>query len=158
MPSKLTVRLWLAICMLLPATILHAQQKTVTGKVTDANNQPVTGATVTVKGSNVATQTNAEGFFTISVSHSNAILVFSSVGYEPREQTVGSNANLLVSLKTATSSLNEVVITGYTAQRKKDITGSVAVVEVANMRQIPTGTTALADGNAAGCHRPKRRA
>jgi TonB-linked SusC/RagA family outer membrane protein len=140
MPSKLTARLWLAIVMLLPATIILAQQKTITGKVTDPANQPVAGATVTVKGSNVATQTNADGFFTISVPGAAASLVVSSVGYEPIELRVGANTNLAVSLKTTTSSLNEVVITGYTAQRKKDITGSVAVVEVDNMLQIPTGT------------------
>jgi TonB-linked SusC/RagA family outer membrane protein len=151
MPSKLTVRLWLAILLLLPATTILAQQKTVTGKVTDTNNQPVTGATVSVKGSNVATQTNPEGFFSIPVPNSSAVLLFSSVGFEPRELPVGSNATLNVSLKTTTSNLNEVVITGYTAQRKKDITGSVAVVEVENMRQIPTGTPEKAlQGQAAG--------
>ncbi|WP_207512366.1 SusC/RagA family TonB-linked outer membrane protein [Longitalea luteola] len=151
MPSKLTVRLWLAIVLLLPATTILAQLKTITGKVTDSNNQPITGATVTVKGSNVATQTNAEGSFSISVPNTSAVLVISSVGYEPSELPVGNNLTLTVSLKTTTSNLNEVVITGYTAQRKKDITGSVAVVEVDNMRQIPTGTPEKAlQGQAAG--------
>ncbi|THU33470.1 TonB-dependent receptor [Niastella caeni] len=151
MSSKLTVRLWLAILLLLPATTILAQQKNVTGKVTDSNNQPITGATVSVKGSNVATQTNPEGFFSIIVPNSSSVLVISSVGYESRELAVGNNATLNVSLKTATSNLNEVVITGYTAQRKKDITGSVAVVEVDNMRQIPTGTPEKAlQGQAAG--------
>ena len=152
MPSKLTVRLWLAIIMLFPATTMLAQQqKMVTGKITDQNNQPVAGATVTVKGTTVATQTNAAGAFSIPVSGASAVLVFSSVGYEPKEITVKENTNLNVSLKTTTSNLNEVVITGYTAQRKKDITGSVAVVEVDNMRQIPTGTPEKAlQGQAAG--------
>jgi TonB-dependent starch-binding outer membrane protein SusC len=151
MPSKLTVRLWLAILLLLPATTILAQQKTISGKVTDTNNQPVTGATVSVKGSNVATQTNPEGFFSIPVPNSSAVLLFSSVGFEPRELPVGNNATLNVSLKTTTSNLNEVVITGYTAQRKKDITGAVAVVEVENMRQIPTGTPEKAlQGQASG--------
>ncbi|HEX6430788.1 MAG TPA: SusC/RagA family TonB-linked outer membrane protein, partial [Niastella sp.] len=151
MPSKLTVRLWLVILLLLPATTILAQQKTITGKVTDSNNQPVTGATVSVRGSNVASQTNAEGLFSIIVPNASAVLVFSSVGYEPKELPVGSNLTLTVSLKTTTSNLNEVVITGYTAQRKKDITGSVAVVEVDNMRQIPTGTPEKAlQGQAAG--------
>jgi TonB-linked SusC/RagA family outer membrane protein len=151
MPSKLTVRLWLAILLLLPATTILAQQKTVTGKVTDSNNQPVNGASVTVKGSNVGTQTNAEGLFSISVPGSSAVLVFSSVGFEPFEMPVGTNLTLNATLKTSTSNLNEVVITGYTAQRKKDITGAVAVVEVDNMRQIPTGTPEKAlQGQASG--------
>ncbi|MBO9198956.1 MULTISPECIES: SusC/RagA family TonB-linked outer membrane protein [Niastella] len=151
MPSKLTVRLWLAILLLVPATTILAQQKTVTGKVTDSNNQPITGATVSVKGSNVATQTNVEGHFSIPVPGNSSVLTISSVGYEPIEMSVGSNLSLNVSLKTTTSSLNEVVITGYTAQRKKDITGAVAVVEVDNMRQIPTGTPEKAlQGQASG--------
>jgi TonB-dependent starch-binding outer membrane protein SusC len=151
MPSKLTVRLWLAILLLLPATTILAQQKTITGKVTDSNNQPITGATVSVKGSTVATQTNPEGLFSIIVPGSSTVLVFSSIGFEPRELPVGTNLTLTVALKTTTSNLNEVVITGYTAQRKKDITGSVAVVEVDNMRQIPTGTPEKAlQGQAAG--------
>ncbi len=151
MPSKLTVRLWLAILLLLPATTILAQQKTISGKVTDSNNQPITGATVSVKGSTVATQTNAEGSFSIIVPGSSAVLLFSSIGFEPRELPVGNNLTLTVALKTTTSNLNEVVITGYTAQRKKDITGSVAVVEVDNMRQIPTGTPEKAlQGQAAG--------
>jgi TonB-linked SusC/RagA family outer membrane protein len=140
MSSKLTVGLWLAILLLLPATTILAQQKTITGKVTDSNNQPLSGATVSVKGSNVATQTNAEGSFSLIVPNASAVLVVSSIGFEPKELPVGNNTTLAVALKTTTSNLNEVVITGYTAQRKKDITGAVAVVEVDNMLQIPTGT------------------
>ena len=134
MSSKLTVGLWLAILLLLPATTILAQQMTISGKVTDSNNQPITGATVSVKGSNVATQTNAEGSFSIIVPNAKTVLVVSSIGFEPKELPVGNNTTLTVSLKTTTSNLNEVVITGYTAQRKKDITGAVAVVEVDNMR------------------------
>src|SRR5688572_31671788 len=113
MPSKLTVRLWLAILLLLPATTILAQQqqKTITGKVTDSNNQPITGATVAVKGSTVATQTNPEGSFSIIVPGSSSVLVFSSIGFEPRELPVGNNLTLTVALKTTTSNLNEVVIT-----------------------------------------------
>jgi len=106
--------------MLFPATTMLAQQKMVSGKITDQNNQPVAGATVTVKGTTVATQTNAAGAFSLPVPNSNVVLVFSSVGYEPKEMSVGTNSNLNVTLKTTTSNLNEVVITGYTAQRKKD--------------------------------------
>ena len=79
MPSKLTVRLWLALIMLLPATTMLAQQRVITGKVTDQNNQAVAGATITVKGTTLATQTNASGTFFINVFGANTVLVFSSV-------------------------------------------------------------------------------
>jgi len=61
--KKAVQQLWLAMCLLLTTTVALAQQRTVTGTVTDANNQPVAGATVAVKGTNVATQTDAGGNF-----------------------------------------------------------------------------------------------
>ncbi|MDQ6904120.1 MAG: TonB-dependent receptor plug domain-containing protein, partial [Bacteroidota bacterium] len=117
-----------------------AQQRIVTGKVTDATSgQAVQGATVSVSGSNVATTTNSEGNFSISVPKPNSRLVVSNVGYEP--QTIPANKSFLeLSLKTSVSTLNEVVVTGYTSQRKKDITGSVSVVNVNEMKQAPVGT------------------
>src|SRR5688500_3203203 len=122
MPSKLTVTLWLSYCVLLFATtIVHAQSKTVTGKVLAPDNQPVAGATVAVKGATVATQTGLEGLFTITVPNSNAVLVITSVGYDSQEAVVGESMNLTITLKFSTSDLNEVVITGYSSQKKKDI-------------------------------------
>ena len=117
-----------------------AQQRTVTGKVTDAaTGNPVLGATVSVSGSNVATTTNGDGNFTISVPKPNSRLVISNVGFEP--QVIPAIKNYLqVSLKTSVSTLNEVVVTGYTSQKKKDITGSVSVVNVSDMKQTPVGT------------------
>ncbi len=117
-----------------------AQQRIVTGKITDATSgQAVQGATVSVSGTNVATTTNSEGNFSISVPKPNSRLVVSNVGYEP--QTIPANKNFLeLSLKTSVSTLNEVVVTGYTSQRKKDITGSVSVVNVNEMKQTPVGT------------------
>jgi TonB-dependent starch-binding outer membrane protein SusC len=152
MPSKLTVRLWLSCCLLLFATtIVHAQSRTVTGKVTDETKVPVTGATVAIKGSNVATQTDVDGVFSLTVPNANTTLVITSVGFLTKEVAVGSQLNLDISLSMTTSRLDEVVITGYTAQKKKDITGAVAVVDVDNMRQIPTGTPEKAlQGQASG--------
>ena len=152
MPSKLTVRLWLSCCLLLFATtIVSAQSRTVTGKVTDESKVPVTGATVSIRGSNVATQTDLEGNFSIAVPGTNSVLVVTSVGFETKEIPVGSQLNLSVTLSMSTSRLDEVVITGYTAQKKKDITGAVSVVDVENMRQLPTGTPEKAlQGQASG--------
>ena len=152
MPSKLTVRLWLSCVLLLFATtIVYAQSRTVTGKVTDETKVPVTGATVAIKGSNVATQTDMDGVFSLNVPNANSTLVITSVGFLTKEIAVGSQLNLDISLSMTTSRLDEVVITGYTAQKKKDITGAVSVVDVDNMRQIPTGTPEKAlQGQASG--------
>src|SRR5262245_10476989 len=135
MHSKLTVRLWLCYCVLLFATtIVHAQSKTVTGKVLAPDNQPVAGATVAVKGSTVATQTGIDGLFSIAVPNSNAVLVITSVGYDPQETLVGQSLNLTITLKFSTSDLNEVVITGYSSQKKKDIIGAVSVVKTEDLQ------------------------
>lgn len=152
MPLRLAAyRLFIAVCLSFLSSVALAQQKTITGRVTDANNQAIAGATVTVKGTNVATQTNADGVYTIAVPNNNSVLVFSFVGYEPQQVTVGNQANVGVTLRAAAASLNEVVVTGYTAQRKKEITGSVAVVNVNQVRQQPTGTFQEAlQGKAAG--------
>lgn len=121
MPSKLAaLRMWLVVCSVFLTTILFAQ-KTISGKVTDPNNQPVVGATVTVRGTNIATQTGADGDFSVAVPNDNSVVVISSVGFETQELTVGGQTNLAVAMKTAASNLNEVVVAGYTTQRKKTL-------------------------------------
>jgi TonB-linked SusC/RagA family outer membrane protein len=152
MPSKLTAsRLWLTTCLLLFATLAFSQTKTITGKVLTAKDKtPIGGATVAVKGTQVATQTGADGGFSISASN-NSTLVVSFVGYEPFEVAVGGASTVNVELKETTASLNEVVITGYAAQRKKDLTGAVSVVNVEQMNKQPTASIAdQMQGQAAG--------
>ena len=140
MRLKLTLcRLSMMAVFLLVSNIILAQ-KTVTGTVTDASGKAVVGATVIVRGSNVGTQTDASGNFSISTTNANSRLIVSSVGFEPADITVGGKNNISVSLKSTTSTLNEVVVTGYTSQRKKEITGAVSVVNVAQMKQTPVGT------------------
>jgi TonB-dependent starch-binding outer membrane protein SusC len=144
-------RLLTVMCLFLLCFVAFAQQRTITGRVTDANNQSVSGATVTVRGTNVATQTDANGSYSISVPNNNAALVISFVGFESQTVTVGNQTTVPISLRPTAGNLNEVVVTGYTTQRKKEITGSVAVVNVNQVRQQPTGTFQEAlQGKAAG--------
>lgn len=153
MRLKLTLfRVWTIVALLLFCNVLSAQQKVISGKVTDAaTGQPVAGSTVAVRGSKVAIQTNPEGNFTITVPNANSVLVISSVGYEPQDISVTGKSEVAVSLKTIVSSLNEVVVTGYTAQRKKDITGSVAVVNVKDLKAVPAGSPEqMLQGRASG--------
>lgn len=127
-------------------------QKTVTGKVINrTDNSPIANASIQVKGSSVATITNAEGNFSINVPSDNSILVASFVGFEPAEIETSGLTLVDIPISQLPLALNEVVVTGYSAQRKKDITGAVAVVNVANLKTQPTGTTeSLLQGQAAG--------
>jgi len=128
-----------------------AQQRTVTGEVTDAaTGKPLYGATVTISGSNVATTTNNDGNFTISLPKSNSLLVISNVGFDPQTITP-SQSNVQIALNPTLSTLNEVVVTGYTTQRKKDITGSVSVVNAKELIANPgSNVESLLQGKASG--------
>ena len=151
--KKLTaIRVCLALCFSVFSLLVFAQQRTVVGSVKNADdNSPVVAATVTVRGTNISTQTDANGNFSINVPNGRNTLTVTSVGYETQDLSIANRTNVSFSLKTTASALNEVVVTGYTAQRKKDITGAVAVVNVNNMKSIPTGTAEQAlQGQAAG--------
>ncbi|MDQ6901391.1 MAG: TonB-dependent receptor [Bacteroidota bacterium] len=108
-------------------TTLFAQQRqsvTINGKVTDEKDAPLNGVTIQVKKSNIATTTDENGNFSITVPDKNAVLVFTYVGFDKLEATAGSS-NRTVQLKAANNSLGEVVVVGYGTQRKVSVTGAV---------------------------------
>lgn len=102
--------------------------RTVTGSVKDSNGNPVEGATVMVKGSSNGTTTNANGEFSIEAP-SNAVLVFSLVGYSTQELSVAGKSSVGIVLQTSESSLSEVVVTGFGDVAKKKKIG-YAVTEI----------------------------
>jgi iron complex outermembrane receptor protein len=109
-----------------------AQEKTVRGTVTDgATGDPLPGANVSIKGTTTGTTTDMEGAYEITVPGSDAVLVFSFVGYQRREVQVGDRTVIDVTLQEDVAQLDEVVVTGYGTQRRSDITGSVSSVDVA---------------------------
>ena len=147
----LAVRFCTALFLILISSSVFAQ-KTVTGTVVGSKaNSPITGASILVKGTNTGTTTAANGTFSINVPAGKNTLVISYVGYADYEADVSSASNVDVTLQEKPSSLDEIVVTGYTAQKKKDITGAVAVVNVTSMKSVPAGTSeSLLQGQAAG--------
>ena len=138
--KSILLRLFLCSCFLFFISVLVAQQKTISGKITDAvTGKPVIGTTVTLKGSKVATESNTEGNFTITVPNANSRLVITSVGYEQQVIPTAQN-NVQVYLKATTSALDEVVVTGYTAQRKKDLTGAVSIIKTSDLTKVSSPT------------------
>src|SRR5450631_1662585 len=118
-----------------------AQQKTISGKVTDATTGlPVIGSSVSVKNSREATQTNSDGTFTLSVPNSAKTLSITSIGYESQDISITGQDQISVSLKTADSRLNEVVVVGYGTQKRKDVTGAVSSVSAATIAKVPVTT------------------
>lgn len=151
MRKKLTLlKSGFLISAILFSNLLFAQNQ-LTGTVKDENGKALVGVTIFVRGTKVATATDANGSFNVTVPKNRPVLVVSSVGYEPQEISVNGLTEIAITMKTSVSTLNTVVVTGYTTQKKKDITGSVAVVNVSDMKQVPSGTAeSLLQGQASG--------
>ena len=124
--------------MVLSLGMMFAQQRTITGKVT-ADGEPMPGVNVTVQGTVVGAITDINGGYTINVPGAGAVLVFSSIGYVTQSVTVGSQNVIDVVLESDLRALQEVVVTGYTQQRRRDLTGAIATVEPAKLTAVPTG-------------------
>lgn len=117
------------VCLLLISQVLYAQNKTVSGKVTDSKDgSAISGATVQPKGTRKGVTTGADGTFRISVDANVTKLVISSVGYASQEVDIAGKTDITVSLAVTNTSLNEVVVVGYGSRKVKDATGSVAAV------------------------------
>ena len=119
----------LAFLLMVFAMHVFAQSRTVTGKVTDSKDgSPIANASVTIKGTNLGTTTDANGSFRLAVPDNNAVLVISSVGFSETEVAVGAQSDLSVTMISTQGTLNEVVVVGYGTQRKRDLSGAVATV------------------------------
>ncbi len=118
------------------------QDVKVSGKVTSAG-QPVEGVSVKVKGSGAGTSTNTEGIYTLSVPE-EAILIFSSVGFETQEIPLGGRTEINVVLVTSLKQMEQVVVVGYGTSRRKDLTGSVVSVSGAELAKQPVLTATQA--------------
>lgn len=130
----------LIACLLLLSICSYAQQITIKGIVTSATDkEPLIGATVQVKGTGSGTITGINGDYILSNVEKNAVLVFSSIGFESQEIAVGSQTTINVVLKEATELLDEVVVIGYGAVKKSDLTSSIATVKGEEITETVTG-------------------
>jgi TonB-linked SusC/RagA family outer membrane protein len=127
----------LFIFLLFHEADLFAQQK-ITGVVSNDDNVPLSGATITLKNSNISTLTSNDGSFTINAKPGDVIEI-SFVGFKTQELTIGAETNLKIALPATILTLDDVVLTGYTSQKVKEITGSVAVVKPKDLISIPAG-------------------
>jgi len=135
----------------LQATVAQ-QGPTVTGTVTDAETgETLPGVNIQVVGTQTGTTTNAEGAFELTVPNENATLRFSFVGYQQQTVDLNGRTSVDVALESATLTGEEVVVTGYSEQRRADLTGSVQVVDAEDLEQLPSAQISeKLQGNAAG--------
>jgi len=105
-----------------------AQNRTVTGKVTDANGKPIANASVVARGKNLGTSTASDGSFTLQVPASIKSLTISSVNFAETTVAIPANNVVGVTLQSAENKLTEVVVVGYGTQKKKEVTGAITKV------------------------------
>jgi len=123
----------------------------ITGVVVDESGKPLSGASVTIKGSSHGTSTDAEGHFTLQAPGNNGVLVISYVGMNTQEIHLNGRKDLRVVLAKTVSEQVEVVIIGYGSQKKREVTGSVASVKVGEISQDVSGNVSSAlQGRVAG--------
>ncbi|WAC13157.1 SusC/RagA family TonB-linked outer membrane protein [Dyadobacter pollutisoli] len=122
------------LCLAGPGAV--SAQVSVSGRVTDASG-PLVGVNVIVKGSKGGTSTDAQGDFSMSVSSADAVLVFSYIGYLPREIQVGAQSKLDVTLEADTKALDEVVVVGYGTKTRADLTGAVSTIKGSDLEKSP---------------------
>lgn len=121
--------------MLVGAGVAFAQTK-ISGKVIDSKGLPIPGAVVQIKGTSNGTATDIDGKFSIRASKGQ-VLVVKSVGYVQREIPVGDNTNINVTLAETNSQLNEVVVVGYGAQKRENVTGAIASFKAGDLDEKP---------------------
>ena len=127
---------------LLLSCILFAQQRTVTGKVVDADGKPLPSVTVAIKGSTVSTVTDASGAFSIVVPAPQSVLKISSASFVYQEMVVGTKTTLTVTLQKDNKQLDEVVVIGYGTQKARTVTGSIATIDTKKIDDLPVASLA----------------
>ena len=140
---KSKILLYVSVLFVLQAFFSPALAQTiqVSGKITSkSTGEALTGATVSVKGTSIATITDAEGNFQINVPNRNSTLVVSYVGMASQEIPVPANGAINVQLEqSARGNLDEVVVVGYGTQRKANVTGSISSVKAKELENVPNG-------------------
>lgn len=136
MRMKLTCKVaTLLIAFLSLFQLTFAQQKVITGRVTDAQGNGLQGVSVTARGSRSGTQTASDGSYSLSVGSNVSTLIFTSVGFTPQQVSIDGRSTVDVTLASNSQDLNAVVVIGYGSARKRDITGAVASVKAKDFNQ-----------------------
>jgi TonB-linked SusC/RagA family outer membrane protein len=132
--------LWLLLGIFLSAIAIQqasAQNRTISGIVRDENNNPLTGASVTVKNTSLSTSTDNKGSFSLSVTPSASALVITSIGYATQEVAIANNTRINIKMVTDAMALADVVVVGYGQQKKASVTASISTVSAKEIVQSP---------------------
>lgn len=121
------------------------------GTVTNEKGEPVPGTTVSVKGTTIATTTNDNGVFELKGIDEKATLVFTGVNVENYELKLNGQRDVTVSLKTKVAKMDEIIVTGYSKQSKRDVTGAVSTISADVVNKTPVADVgSVLQGRVAG--------
>ncbi|HEY4289621.1 MAG TPA: TonB-dependent receptor [Puia sp.] len=121
-----------------------AQRMSISGTVYSEDRQPLSGVTINVKGDNISTVSDNDGTWKLSVPAGNPTIVFSYVGYVTRQEFLKGRQVLNIVLSSANKALEDVVIMGYSTQKRRDLTGAVSSVNARQLKDIPVNSAAEA--------------
>jgi TonB-dependent starch-binding outer membrane protein SusC len=149
---KKILRLTIFSLLILTNLSLMAQDRTITGKVTSADDaSALPGVNVVVKGTNIGTVSDVNGSYRLAVPASGATLVFSFIGFKLQEVVIGERSVVDLSLESDVTQLNEVVVTGYGSTLKKEFSGVTSTVNADDIAKLPILSASQAlQGQAAG--------
>ena len=125
------------LCMVLSILQINAQNRTITGKITDTDGKPVAGASVLLKGTTKGVSADEKGAYSISIPTTTKTLVVTGIGFTTREMSVGAGNVVNVTLVSSDKNLEEVVVTGYSTKKKAEFTGATSRVSSKQIEQIP---------------------
>jgi len=146
-------RVHLSLLFALFSVLCYAQERKISGQVTDDKNAPLVGATVSAKGSSAAVTTDVNGRFTITVGPNQKTLSITYVGMQPREVSIGKADVLTVSLAPATASMSDVVVVGYGNAKRANLTAAQVSVSAKDIEKTVNTTVEQAiQGRAAGVY------
>ena len=137
--------------LLLGIQIVFGQSKFVTGKVTDGSGGALPGVSVQVKGTSQGIITDGNGKYSISISNTNSVLIFTYIGFVSQEVNIGNKTEINITLTEDETNLTELVVVGYGTMKKSDLTGAIAQVKATKMEnENPKTIQDMLRGNAPG--------
>lgn len=150
-PGNANLMRYLILLSLLIFSLSLSAQRTITGKVIDAEGEPLIGVNIIVQGTSSGTVTDFEGNFKLDIPDDAKQLVFSYTGYTNQEVDIDNQSTFNVTLEESASLLDEIVVVGYGTQKKRDLTGAVVSVQAEDfVKGANTSALQLLDGKAAG--------
>lgn len=134
---------FMLLTLVLGSGLVQAQERPISGLVSDETGIPIPGVTVQEKGTSKGAVTDFDGEFSLSVSdNNNTVLVFSFLGYKSKEVSIGAKTNFNITLEEDSESLDEVVVVGYGTQKEENLVGSVSTANLGNIETRPSADIA----------------